>query len=183
MKARKLDKTLKWLDRQGRYVVSLMQMRTLFPDDAEAALLKGVQRAVKDGTLILLTSGIYLNPAATSNDGKTLEWVARLMRNAPLEYSYISLESALAAYGLISQIPVDRITVMTTGRKGEIKTPYGTVEFTHTSRPLSEVLKSFKYMQQGDVLPMATSQAAIRDLRRTGRNLHLLLDHEELGDE
>lgn len=37
------------------------------------------------------------------------------------EYNYISLESALSEYGIISQIPIDRLTIMTTGRKGEYK--------------------------------------------------------------
>ncbi len=32
------------------------------------------------------------------------------------EYNYVSLESMLSEYGLISQIPIDRLTVMTTGR-------------------------------------------------------------------
>ncbi len=41
------------------------------------------------------------------------------------------LESALSEYGVISQIPIDRLTIMTTGRKGHYKTPYGTIEFTH----------------------------------------------------
>ena len=32
--------------------------------------------------------------------------------------------SKLSEYGLISQIPIDRLTVMTTGRKGIFKTQY-----------------------------------------------------------
>ncbi|MDV7106381.1 hypothetical protein R3X26_18525 [Vibrio sp. TH_r3] len=32
----------------------------------------------------------------------------------------------LSDFGVISQIPVDRLTVMTTGRSGEFKTPLGT---------------------------------------------------------
>ena len=67
----------------------------------------------------------------------TLENVAKAMRRG--EYNYVSLESALSEYGVISQIPM-RLTVMTTGRKGEVNTPFGTIEFTHTSRPIHDIL-------------------------------------------
>ena len=50
------------------------------------------------------------------------------------EYGYVSLESALAEYGAILQIPMSRITVMTTGRSAEIGMPYGVIEFTRTAR-------------------------------------------------
>ena len=53
------------------------------------------------------------------------------------EYSYISLETMLSEYGAISQVPIDRLTVMTTGRKGEYETPFGVIEFTHTKRKYS----------------------------------------------
>ncbi|WP_211665206.1 hypothetical protein [Leucothrix arctica] len=31
---------------------------------------------------------------------------------------------------------------MTTGRKGTYKTPYGTIEFTHTKRAISNILEN-----------------------------------------
>ncbi len=104
----------------------------------------------------------------------TLEEVAKTLRRG--EYNYVSLESALSEYGIISQIPVGRITVVTTGRKGEYRTPYGIIEFTHTKRPLSEVLESMIDRQRP--LRVATKEAALRDLRRVGRNTHLI-DSEE----
>jgi len=88
------------------------------------------------------------------------------------DYSYVSLESALSEYGAISQIPIDRLTVMTTGRKGEYKTPYGTIEFTHTKRNLQNILQSMRDV--GRPLRLANPMAAWRDLKRTGRNTHLV---------
>lgn len=38
--------------------------------------------------------------------------------------------------GAISLIPLDRLTVMMSGRKGHYETPYGVIEFTHTKRPV-----------------------------------------------
>nr|WP_264429573.1 hypothetical protein [Halomonas qaidamensis] len=88
------------------------------------------------------------------------------------EYSYVSLESALSEYGAISQIPVDRLTIMTTGRKGTHCTPYGTIEFTHTSRPIIELLPRMRDI--GRPLKMATPDAAWADLKRVGRNTYLV---------
>ena len=62
---------------------------------------------------------------------------------------------------------------MSTGRKGTYRTRYGTIEFTHTKRRLEEVLKSMR-AAPGRPLRVATLEAARRDLRRAGRNLHLM---------
>ena len=87
-------------------------------------------------------------------------------------YNYTSLESALSEYGAISQIPIDRITVMTTGRKAEIRTPCGTIEFTHTSRNPSDILRGTKDF--GRPLRFATAATAYRDLKRVGRSPHMV---------
>lgn len=93
------------------------------------------------------------------------------------EYNYVSLESALSEYNAISQIPVDRLTVMTTGRKGEYHTAFGVIEFTHTKRSLDDIL--FSIRDVGRPLRMATPQAVWRDLIRVARNTHLV-DEQEL---
>ena len=78
----------------------------------------------------------------------------------------------MADYSAISQIPVDRLTVMTTGRSAEYKTPFGTIEFTHTKRSPMDILDNTR--QVGWVLRLATKEAAFRDLKRVGRNTHLV---------
>lgn len=103
-----------------------------------------------------------------------LERVAKTLRRG--EYNYISLESALSEYGVISQVSVGRITVVTTGRKGEYKTPYGVIEFTHTKRSVTDILAGV--LDRGHPLRIATKEAALRDLKRVGRNTHLI-DPEE----
>ncbi|HFQ4883866.1 TPA: hypothetical protein ACGWRI_005090 [Vibrio vulnificus] len=52
------------------------------------------------------------------------------------------------------------------------KTPYGVIEITHTKRSVSDILNSIYRSERP--LRVATQDAAIRDLRRVGRNLHLL---------
>ncbi|PHM28446.1 hypothetical protein [Xenorhabdus budapestensis] len=72
----------------------------------------------------------------------TAKDLAKAMRRG--EYNYVSLESALSEYGAISQIPIDRLTVMTTGRKGTYKTPFGIIEFTHTKRSAPNIICNIK---------------------------------------
>ncbi len=62
---------------------------------------------------------VYPFTLSRHKGGNTIEYVAKSLRRG--EYNYISLESALSKYGVISQIPIDRLTVMTTGRKGTLK--------------------------------------------------------------
>jgi hypothetical protein len=93
----------------------------------------------------------------------------------------VSLESAMSEYGAISQIPIDRVTVMTTGRKGIYETPYGVIEFTHTRRPVADILEHI-HRVEGRPLRVASKAAAWRDLKRVGRNT-ALVDLESVADE
>jgi len=159
------------LDQQGRYVFTQHDLEKIFPEDNKRTLHAGLERLVKQNVLERVARGIYLYALSHHRKGpNTLELIAKTLRRG--EYNYISLESALSAYGVISQIPVDRLTVMTTGRKGEYKTHYGTIEFTHTKRPVSEIIQSFTTINRP--LRMATKEAAWRDQKRVGRNIHLV---------
>lgn len=157
-------------DTRGRYVYTKHDLAKLFPGDSPKTLTEGVRRLVKSGLLEHVCRGIFVYTLARSRDSYTIERVAKALRRG--EYNYISLESALSEYGIISQIPVDRLTVMTTGRKGVHHTSYGTIEFTHTKRSVRKILAIIKDV--GRPLRVATPQAAWRDLKRVGRNTHLV---------
>ena len=94
----------------------------------------------RDGLLIRGSKRIYVYALSKHLGPNTIELVAKQMRRG--EYNDISLESALSASGLISQIPIDRLTIMTTGRSGEYRTPFGVIAFTHTKRSLKVLLDS-----------------------------------------
>jgi len=170
MKKDKAIKLLSQWDAKGRFVYTLSDLAKLFPEDSPRTLQEGVNRLVKAEILQRVSRGIYLYNYAKSKDSHVIEHIAKARRRG--EYNYVSLESALSEYGAISQIPVDRLTVMTTGRKGEYRTPYGTIEFTHTSRKVADVLDSVKDI--GRPLRFAKLKAAWRDLKRVGRNVHLV---------
>jgi hypothetical protein len=174
-KSEAIKKLLKY-DKRGRYVFTNSDLAKIFHQDSERTLRAGIKRLIDDGFLTRVANGVYLFTLAHSKGSDTLEQIAKTIRRG--KYNYISLESALSEYGVISQIPVDRLTVMTTGRSGEFKTPLGTIEFTHTKRSPINILENTRLV--GRPLRFATKQAAYRDLKRVGRNTHLV-DQEMLN--
>ncbi len=157
-------------DKQGRYIFTNSDLAKIFYESSARAIRAGIQRLVEARILLRACKGVYINNLAHSKGSNLLEQLATTIRRG--EYNYLSLESALSEYGAISQIPVDRLTVMTTGRKGEYKTPFGTIEFTHTKRSVSDILDNTEIV--GRPLRLATKNAAYRDLKRVGRNTHLV---------
>lgn len=162
---------LRHWDRKGRYVFARKNLARLFPEDNPKAFTEGLNRLVKAGILTRACRGVYVNPHAHSFDSRVLERIAQALR--PGEFSYVSLESMLSEYGQISQIPVDRLTIMTTGRKGVYKTPFGVIEFTHTARPAADILSHIRQVE-GRPLRIASQDAAWRDLKRVGRNVRMV---------
>src|SRR5262245_49263116 len=123
-------------DRNGRFVFCKRDFFKMFPEDNQKTLEEGLIRLVKAGILVRACRGIYVNDDAQCKNSYVIEHIAKALRRG--EYSYVSLESILSEYGVISQIPIDRLTVMTTGRKGIYQTPYGVIEFTHTKRSVTD---------------------------------------------
>lgn len=116
-----LIRKLSELDRRGVHVLARRDIEKIFPDEGEKAMEKSLQRMVADGLLQRVARGLYLNPAATSKNRWIAEEIAKALR--PGHLSYVSLESILSEYGAISQIPINRMTVMTTGKKAAWSTP------------------------------------------------------------
>jgi len=179
MKKMELFRKLSELDKRGVYVLARRDLEKLFPEEGEKAMEKSLQRMVADDLLQRVAKGLYVNPAATSKNRWIAEEIAKALR--PGSLSYVSLESILSEYGVISQIPINRMTVMTTGKSGTVETPYGTIEFTHTKRRVAEIIKR-TLLAKGRPLRIATKQAAVRDLLRVGRNANMI-DQRELDDE
>jgi predicted transcriptional regulator of viral defense system len=163
-------KRLNHWDRRGRFVFTLTDLAKVFHEDNPRTLKGGLSRLVASGLLERAARGVYVYPMAHSRDSYVIEHIAKALRRG--EYNYVSLESALSEYGAISQIPLDRLTVMTTGRKGIYKTAYGTIEFVHTKRPVKELLARMSNVERP--LHLATPLAAWGDLKRVGRNAHLV---------
>ncbi|MGH8863549.1 MAG: type IV toxin-antitoxin system AbiEi family antitoxin [Burkholderiales bacterium] len=172
MKQAEASAALRQWDQKGRNVFTRAAFAKLFPQDRSKTFSEGLNRLVKSGLLVRAARGVYVNPHAHSLDSRVIERIAQALR--PGEYSYVSLESILSEHGEISQIPIDRLTVMTTGRKGLYRTPYGTIEFTHTKRPVSDILTHIQQVE-GRALRIASKEVAWRDLKRVGRNVRMVI--------
>src|SRR5690606_32373284 len=117
---------LRMFDDMGRYVFRRQHLRACFNEESEKTFAEGVARLVSDGLLVRAARGVFVNEAAKYGHGSTTERVATALR--PADLSSVSPESVLSEYGISSQIHVERITIMTTGREGQFRTPYGVIE-------------------------------------------------------
>ncbi|KFI41914.1 hypothetical protein BBIA_2535 [Bifidobacterium biavatii DSM 23969] len=164
-------------DRTGRYVWLKRDLKKLFGEPVET-FNDSLDRLVKAGILDRVARGVYVYAYSAHFGEATLDLIARNLRRGELTFE--SLESALSAYGVISQIPIDRRTYMTTGRSGEFITKYGVVELTHTSLPIEKILAGLTYPKDRGV-PVASKEFAWRNLKAVRRNLDLV-DEEELDE-
>lgn len=174
-------KTMDDWDGRGRRVFTGSDMRKIFHEEDERTLGLSLRRMVDRENLEHPARGVYVNPRSRWPRTHLVEEVARALRRG--HHMYVSLESALSEYGMISQIPVGYLTLMTTGRRGTFSTDYGVIEFTHTSRDPEDFLSGVRDV--GRPLPLASPDRALRDLRRVGRNGHMLCptDADDPGND
>jgi predicted transcriptional regulator of viral defense system len=171
---------LQYWDKQGRYVFTRQDLSKVFFEDNPKTLTEGLNRLVHDGWIVRACRGVYVNPHAhNSLDGYIIEQIAKTLRRG--EYNYVSLETMLSEYGIISQIPIDRLTVMTTGRKAMFNTHYGVIEFTHTKKSVSDILSQVIKIE-GRPLRVAKREFAWQDLKHVGRNI-LMVNKAQLYAE
>lgn len=163
------------LDRHGVYVLTKGDLAKAFPTETAKALEMSIRRLVADGVLERVGRGVFIFAFARSKRGYVIEDIASVMRRG--HFTYLSLESMLSEYGVISQIPISRLTLMTTGPRGVYHTPYGAIEFTHTKRPVAHLIQR-TVSAKGRLLRLATKAAALADLARTGRNWGMVIPDE-----
>ncbi|WP_033517345.1 type IV toxin-antitoxin system AbiEi family antitoxin [Bifidobacterium cuniculi] len=144
-----------------------------------AALTRTVTSLCSAGILERAAHGVYVYTYSERIGEGTLDEVARCLR--PGRITWESLESALSQYGVISQIPMGRVTYMTTGRSGLFPTRFGTAELTHSKLSAAAILPGL-VMRRGR-LPIAAKMFAYRNLKDVGRNLHLVDEEELYWDE
>ncbi|MCE7763509.1 hypothetical protein GQL56_12725 [Pseudomonas putida] len=169
---RRLYKGLQQLATAQRYLFTPADMRALLPDLSEIAYRALLSRAAKDSTLIRLCRGLYLYNPVKPNQGLVLYHAAARLRANNL--NYISLESALSDAGIISQVPLNWLTVMSSGRSQIIRCgTFGTLEFIHTKRKAADLQGQIDYDQRCR-LWRAKPALALEDMKRTKRGLDLI---------
>ena len=148
---KKLAQVLKGLADEEHYLFTLADLKGALPGHSPGAFRALVSRAEKDGLLRRVCRGLYLYPGTNYTNGLVLYHAAARLRAH--EFNYISLESALSDASVISQIPMNWVTLMSSGRSQVMECgDFGTIEFTHTKnendlllvRPISAVVNVTK---------------------------------------
>jgi hypothetical protein len=89
-------------------------------------------------------------------------------------FNYLSLETVLSDEGVISQVPVNWISVMSSGRSTVLACGrWGTIEFVHTRQRPEELAGQLSYDSRCRLWRASVPQA-LRDMRATHRNLELV---------
>ncbi len=164
-----------WLQQNAsdtHYIFSLQDLRALCPTLSEGAFKTLLSRAVKLGLLERVCRSIYTYQSATYSHGLLLFHTAAHLRSN--EFNYISLETVLSDAGIISQVPINTITIMSSGRTNKVSCGrFGTIEFVHTAQK-PEVIRDELSYDPACRLWRASTKLAIRDMKRTNRNCDLI---------
>lgn len=168
---RNLERALRSLATPVQYIFSLADLANILPGHDRDSVTMVASRAIKAGILLRPCRGIYLL-ADTPRNGRELFHIAAKLRAG--FFNYISQETALSEAGYISQIPLGRITLMSSGSSAHIACgPFGSIEFTHTKRNI--VLLSPRLSYDADCRMLRASvEVALEDLHAARRNLHLV---------
>lgn len=155
----------------GGGIHTTAELAAMLGERPTTALTKLLSDSVKKGLLRRVAKGLYESRITPPEGTTAIYKIAKKLR--PGVISYVSLESQLSASGLISQLPIDRLTLVTKGRSGVFKTPYGVIEFTHSKKKLSHIAAQLTF-DPSIQMYRATDQQALADLKDCNRNLGLL---------
>ena len=154
-------------------------LRPLLPDQTDAAFKTLLSRVVRDGLMTRICRGLYLYDPSLAAPSQLLMRAAIKLR--PLEFNYLSLETVLSDAGVISQIPMNRIMVMSSGRSSLIRCgAWGTIEYVHTQQTASSLAGKLHYDTDHQCWRASVAQA-LKDMRSTHRKTDLIdwnLAHE-----
>lgn len=148
---------------------TLSDLRAALPTLNPGAFKVLMSRAEKSALFKRVCRGLYLYHKVPYPKGLLLfHAAARLRAN---EFNYISLETVLSDSGAISQLPINWITIMTSGRRNIIRCgEFGTIEFVHTSQSPAMLEKQLVYDTRCH-LWRASVPLAVRDMKMARRNI------------
>lgn len=167
-----LAHVLSKLASNDHYLFLLSDLRAILPQHSDGAFKTLLSRANRSGLLVRVCRGVYLYPAVAYPKGLLLYHVAALLRASDLVY--ISLETALSNAGVISQIPFNWITLMTSGRSNKVRCgAFGTIEFIHTDKRAAKLVDQLVYDERCH-LWSASVALALQDMKMARRNMDLI---------
>ncbi len=175
----KLQNGLNKIPKRTERVFALTDLRVLLPKHSLNAFKSVITRFERRGGLTRICRGIYVMPDCTLRGSELLWRVAATLRAGQL--NYLSLETVLSDAGVISQIPMNRIMLMSSGRSSIISCgTYGSIEFIHTNKNAKDLAKNLSYDTQSQ-LWRASIQLALTDMKNTRRDTGLI--NQEIANE
>lgn len=167
-----LDQTLKQIASPEHCLFTLSDLWGVLPKHTKTALQTLLGRAVQAGVLERVCRGLYLYPNAYQVDGLLLYRAAARLRAS--EFNYLSLESVLSDAGVISQMPIAWITLMSSGRNRIVDCGrFGRIEFIHTQRSAASLVGQLNWDNRVQ-LWRASVGLALQDMKYTQRSLELI---------
>jgi hypothetical protein len=149
------------------HLYTAASFRSLFPGLNPGAYRALIHRAERRGLLERVCQGVYQYSGSPGETGLILFHAAALLRAR--HFNYISLETALSDAGLISQVPMAWITIVSTGRSAQIDCGrFGRIEFLHTKRSMSGIVGELTYDSDCHLF-RASPKLALEDIRRFKR--------------
>lgn len=166
---------INWLNNNvsnTNYLFTLKDLRALYSNLSDKAFKTLLSRVVRAGHLTRVCRGLYAYQKANYSNGLLLFHVAAYLRSN--DFNYISLETALSDAGVISQVPINWICIMSSGRSSKIScAEMGTIEFIHTNQKPKNIMNQLTY-DANCRLWRANVGLAIKDMKRTHRNCDLI---------
>ncbi|MDA3922624.1 MAG: hypothetical protein PF501_18405 [Salinisphaera sp.] len=167
-----LSQTLADLANAEHYLFTTADLRGALPDLAPGALRALLRRAERAALLRRVCRGVYLYERVEYPRGLVLFHAAARLRADG--FNYLSLETVLSDAGVISQVPINWITLMSSGRSSVIRCGiWGTIEFVHTRRRPSALRHWLAYDRRCR-LWRANVTLAIKDMQVARRNTDLI---------
>jgi len=169
---KRLAQGLSQLASAEHYLFAPSDLRVLLAELSDTAFNTLLSRAVSTGLLQRVCRGIYLYPLVPYPPGRVLYHAAARLRAET--FNYLSLETVLSDAGVISQLPLQWITLMSSGRSNTIACgDWGSIEFIHTTQ-LPAALASHLHYDTDCRLWRASVSQALRDMKSARRPLDLV---------
>lgn len=161
-------------DKLGLWAFKLQHIKMYFNGEDEKSLQVSLNRHVKNNIIQKCSRGVYANPRGRK-PFFCLESLAGVLRDNTT--FYLSLEARLSEAGLISQIP-NRLTFISQGRSQVFMTPYGIIEFVHTTRKAEAFLQGC-FFDTDRKIYIAQEEQAVMDIYRHNRSVDLYEEQQQ----
>jgi len=166
----------------GRWtpVLSRDDLAVFFPEDRPEELRAGIDELLRIGMLERIDEGVYVNAAAPMPRDRGIGGrVVNLLR--PRDLNYLSLQSALAMHGIISQ-QTFRATYSTTGADGVFKTHCGVFELVRCAHSTEHVLRHVEFDADYGQHLLAHPFLALEDMQASAGCIPFDLDFDALEE-